>query len=89
MRYRLLGPVEATADDGGPLRVAPPRRRAILAYLLLHAGQPVTGGELIEAVWGEEPPPATRESLQAHISRLRGELPAGAIVMSYDVALST
>ena len=28
MRYRLLGPVQATADDGGPLRVAAPRRRA-------------------------------------------------------------
>ncbi len=91
MRYRLLGPVEATADDGRPLRVAAPRRRAILAYLLLHAGQAVASSELIEAMWGEEPPPAARESLQAHISRLRRELPAGAIVTwapGYQVAVA-
>ena len=75
-------------DDpsASPHRAAAP----ILAYLLLHSGQAVASRDLIEAVWGEESPPAARESLQAHISRLRRELPAGAIVTrasGYQVAV--
>ncbi len=79
MRYRLLGVLEVEADDGSSLPIAAPRRRAVLSYLLLHAGRVVGSDELIEALWGEEPPPAALESLQAHVSRLRSELPAGAI----------
>ena len=79
MRYRLLGVLEVEADDGSTLPIAAPRRRAVLAYLLLHAGRVVGADELIEALWGEDPPPAALESLQAHVSRLRRELPAGTI----------
>ncbi len=79
MRYRLLGAFAVEADDGSPLPIPAPRRRAVLAYLLLHAGRVVGTHDLIEALWGEEPPPAALESLHAHVSRLRRELPAGTI----------
>src|SRR5215218_3349113 len=49
----------------------------LLAKLLLHANQVVSTDELIEAVWGEEPPPTVRQSLQNHVAALRKTIEAG------------
>ncbi len=77
MRYRLLGALEVETDDGRPVNVAAPKRRALLAALLLAGDQPSSADRLIESLWGVDPPPAVIESLQAHISRLRAELGPG------------
>ncbi|MEO8437740.1 MAG: BTAD domain-containing putative transcriptional regulator [Chloroflexota bacterium] len=77
MRYRLLGALEVESDDGRPVRIAAPKRRALLAALLLAGDRPSSADRLIESLWGVDPPPAAIESLQAHISRLRGELGPG------------
>jgi DNA-binding SARP family transcriptional activator/basic membrane lipoprotein Med (substrate-binding protein (PBP1-ABC) superfamily) len=53
------------------------KQRAVLALLLLHANEVVTVERLIEALWGEEPPPSARHSLEGYVSRLRGALGAG------------
>lgn len=73
MKFSLLGPLEA--DTGGdPLDVGPPKQRLILAALLLARGRVVSLNQLLEAAWGENPPPSAVGTLQAYISRVRGVL---------------
>ncbi|HEU4397487.1 MAG TPA: BTAD domain-containing putative transcriptional regulator [Actinomycetota bacterium] len=68
--FSLLGPLEARQRDR-LLRLGSIKHRMLLAKLLLHANQVVSTDELIEAVWGEEPPPTVKQSLQNHIAALR------------------
>ncbi len=42
--------------------------------LLLHANQPVSSDRLIDALWGERPPPSAAKMVQIYISRLRQRL---------------
>jgi DNA-binding SARP family transcriptional activator len=73
MKFSLLGPLEA--DTGGaPLDVGPPKQRLILATLLLARGRVVSLNQLLEAAWGENPPPSAVGTLQAYVSRVRGVL---------------
>ena len=55
MDFRVLGPVEARAE-GRPLPVAGARQRALLAVLLLRAGEPVSREGVIVDLWGERSP---------------------------------
>ncbi|TVT61599.1 tetratricopeptide repeat protein [Amycolatopsis rhizosphaerae] len=70
MRYRLLGPVELSGSDG-PVRLGGPKRRAVLAALLLNANRVVSEEELLSSVWGEELPATVRGQLQMYVSQLR------------------
>jgi DNA-binding SARP family transcriptional activator/class 3 adenylate cyclase len=70
IEFLLLGPLEARQRDR-LLRLGSIKHRMLLAKLLLHANQVVSTDELIEAVWGEEPPPTVRQSLQNHVAALR------------------
>jgi class 3 adenylate cyclase len=45
--------------------------RALLAFLLLHANEPVSSDRLIDEVWGPTPPKTAGASLQNYVSRLR------------------
>ncbi|HEY5117645.1 MAG TPA: AfsR/SARP family transcriptional regulator, partial [Nakamurella sp.] len=71
--YAVLGPLEATVD-GRPARLGGPRARAVLAMLLLRAGQVVPAPALVDAVWGEHPPVSSANLLQGYVSDLRKEL---------------
>jgi predicted ATPase/DNA-binding SARP family transcriptional activator len=73
MRFHILGPLEVTAD-GAPLELGGPRQRAVLAVLLLRAGRAVPRTELLDAIWGEEPPRSAVGSLQVYIHGLRQAL---------------
>jgi YVTN family beta-propeller protein len=46
----------------------------LLALLLLHANEVVSRDQMIEALWGERPPPSVQQSLDSYVSRLRGAL---------------
>ncbi|WP_189332849.1 AfsR/SARP family transcriptional regulator [Actinoplanes ianthinogenes] len=73
MRVRLLGSVDVIT--GGELRpVAGLRRRALLAVLALAAGEVVSTDRLIDAVWNGRPPATALNTLQSHVSYLRGLL---------------
>jgi DNA-binding SARP family transcriptional activator/class 3 adenylate cyclase len=74
--FFLLGPLEARQRER-PLRLGSIKHRMLLAKLLLHPNQVVSTEELIEAVWGEEPPPTVKQSLQNHVAALRKSLEAG------------
>ncbi|WP_195911277.1 AfsR/SARP family transcriptional regulator [Streptomyces kaniharaensis] len=53
-----------------------PKRRALLAALLLQANRPVSLSGLQSAMWGEEPPATAVASLYNHVGRLRRALGA-------------
>src|SRR3954471_20566976 len=73
MEFRLLGSLEVV-DDGRAVPVARQRAPAVLAVLLLHANEPVSGERLIDEVWGPEPPKSAAASLQNYVSYLRKAL---------------
>lgn len=69
----VLGPV-ALVVDGAPVDVRGPKRRTVLARLVMSAGHTVTDDELVDALWPRDPPVSARASLHSHVSRLRGHL---------------
>jgi DNA-binding SARP family transcriptional activator len=75
----VLGPVRAWRD-GEPLPTGSPQQRALLAALLLREGRTATAAELIDALWGEEPPSQALAALRTYASRLRKVLHAGVLV---------
>ncbi|MFF2848464.1 BTAD domain-containing putative transcriptional regulator [Streptomyces sp. NPDC058001] len=70
LRFTVLGPVRSWRGEA-ELDLGSPQQRVVLAALLLRRGRPVTLSELLDAVWGEEPPPAAVSVLRTYISRLR------------------
>ncbi|MGI5444629.1 BTAD domain-containing putative transcriptional regulator [Streptomyces sp. CA-243310] len=78
MQYLLLGPTEARDDSHAPLPMGGARLRALLASLALRAGSPlaVTVADLVDEVWGDDPPRDAPAALQALVSRLRRALGA-------------
>ena len=72
-RVDVLGPVEASVD-GWRVALGGQRPRTLLAVLALMRGHVVSVERLIDELWGEDPPASARESLQAHVSRLRKAL---------------
>ncbi|MFD8015470.1 ATP-binding protein, partial [Streptomyces sp. NPDC059762] len=71
MRYLLLGTTEALGPDGTPLPLGGARLRALLAALALRGGRAVPVGELVDDVYGDEPPLDAPAALQALVARLR------------------
>lgn len=75
LRIDVLGPVLARSA-GGVAELGAPRQRAVLAVLALRAGRVVTRGELIDAVWGADPPVTADGSVYTYVSGLRRGLRA-------------
>jgi DNA-binding SARP family transcriptional activator len=70
MRFGLLGPL-AVWLDGQPARVGGLKQRSVLAVLLLEANGVVSRDRLIDALWGDSPPPSASAALDAYVYRLR------------------
>ncbi|HUA03904.1 MAG TPA: BTAD domain-containing putative transcriptional regulator [Solirubrobacteraceae bacterium] len=70
IEFRVLGPLEASAD-GHPIPLGGRQQRAVLAMLLLHANELVPADQLIDLVWGERPPQTAATVVQVYVSRLR------------------
>jgi len=70
---RVLGPMTARFD-GRELPLGPPRRRAVLALLLVRLGRVVPTEVLVEELWRDEPPRGPVAALQSHVSHLRRAL---------------
>jgi WD40 repeat protein/DNA-binding SARP family transcriptional activator len=71
VQFRMLGPLEVLDDAGRPLVLGGAKQRALLAVLLLHAGQVVSADRLIDELWGEDPPETARNVLQVYVANLR------------------
>jgi DNA-binding SARP family transcriptional activator len=73
VQFRILGPLEVVERDvAQPLGGA--RQRAVLAILILHRGELVSGERLADELWGERLPATAAKTLQGYISRLRKTL---------------
>jgi DNA-binding SARP family transcriptional activator len=75
VRFKVLGPLEVTGDNG-PVSLGGPKQRAVLAHLLVRVNELVPADTLIDQVWGEDPPDAARGTLHSYISHLRKALGA-------------
>ena len=73
MEFRALGDLQVV-DDGQALALGSRQQRAVLALLVLSAGEVVSSDRLIEALWGERPPASAAKTVQVYISRLRKTL---------------
>ena len=71
VRVRVLGPL-AVEHNGGPLHVAGTHRRRLLAFLASRVGQVVGVEAIVDALWGDDPPPTAARTIQSHVARLRG-----------------
>lgn len=78
LRFTVLGPVRAWRGDQ-PITGMPPQQRALLAALLLRGGRAATAAELLDALWGEEPPPTALAALRGYAFRLRKALGSDAL----------
>jgi DNA-binding SARP family transcriptional activator len=70
IEFRVLGPLEVLCD-GRQLPLGGTKQRAVLAVLLLRAGEVVPVGRLVDEVWGDDPPPSAAHTLESYVSRLR------------------
>ncbi|MGB8389471.1 BTAD domain-containing putative transcriptional regulator [Mycobacterium sp.] len=68
--FGVLGPLLMTAN-GTPVPLGAPKQRAVLAMLLINRNRPVSVDSLIDGVWGRDPVPAARTSIQSYVSTLR------------------
>ena len=81
VEIRVLGPLEA-ASDGADIPLGGRKQRTVLALLAAEVGKPVTVDALIDGVWGEEPTPGARSTLQTYVSNLRAAI--GDIIVRED-----
>ena len=67
MDFRILGSTEVL---DGTRRVELPagRGRALLALLILHAGEPVAADRIVDELWGEDPPRTADTVVQGLVS---------------------
>jgi predicted ATPase len=81
MRIGLLGGLEVHEDDGTQIPIAGAKLRALLAILALHVGRVVPADQLVDALWGDDPPESVRNGLQALASKLRRTLGSADLVV--------
>jgi predicted ATPase/DNA-binding SARP family transcriptional activator len=70
LEFRILGPVQVVRG-GREVALGGPRRRAVLALLLVAGGRVVPAEQLAEELWTDSPPPGAAGTLRSHLSRLR------------------
>ena len=80
MEARILGPLEIDVA-GARVEIRGGKQRELLAVLLIQNGDVVSADRIIDALWGESPPPSALKTVQALVSRLRSTLGAASGVL--------
>jgi DNA-binding SARP family transcriptional activator len=70
VEFGILGPLEVVGPDGLVV-VRGAKRRGLLAYLLVHAGEAVSLDRLAEDLWDERSSSGARGTVQTYLSQLR------------------
>jgi DNA-binding SARP family transcriptional activator/Tfp pilus assembly protein PilF len=76
LRVGVLGPVMAWEGDQ-ELRLGQPRQQAVLGILAMRANRVISRSELVDAVWGHEPPPSAEGGIYTYIAGLRRVIEPG------------
>ncbi|NHZ71282.1 MAG: hypothetical protein GWP18_06530 [Proteobacteria bacterium] len=71
--FRILGELEVL-QDGTLVDLGSPRQRALLARLVVSAGEVVSTDRLIDDLWYAATPDKAKRTLQVYVSRLRKAL---------------
>ena len=79
----VLGPI-AVHRPWGLEEVKGHRTPALLAALVVSVNHVVGGQQLIDIIWGEDPPRTAAPTLQSHVSKLRGLLGEATIMHMGD-----
>jgi DNA-binding SARP family transcriptional activator len=70
LRVQILGPLRVWRD-GREVDAGPRQQRSVLAFLAARAGNPVTVTEMIDLLWGENPPPSAVNAVHRYVGALR------------------
>lgn len=70
MRVNVLGPLQIVSSDG-EIAAGPPKQRALLCLLVMHADRILDPGTIIDHLWGEHPPTSAGANLHVYVSQLR------------------
>jgi DNA-binding SARP family transcriptional activator/tetratricopeptide (TPR) repeat protein len=70
LRVGVLGPVTAWYGHE-ELRVGQPRQQAVLGILAMRANRVISRGELVDAVWGQDPPASAEGGIYTYVAGLR------------------
>jgi DNA-binding SARP family transcriptional activator/tetratricopeptide (TPR) repeat protein len=70
LRVGVLGPVTAWYGQD-ELHVGQPRQQAVLAILAMRANRVISRGELVDAVWGQDPPASAEGGIYTYVAGLR------------------
>jgi DNA-binding SARP family transcriptional activator/outer membrane protein assembly factor BamB len=73
MDFNVLGPLRAVRE-GVEVEVRGAKERTLLAHLVAYAGQVVPTADLVDSLWGDDPPRSAAKSLQTYVLRLRNAL---------------
>lgn len=71
--FEVLGPLRVEGPEGA-IEIRGAKERLLLARLLAARGTVIPTSELIDTLWGEEPPTSAAKSLQTFVLRLRNAL---------------
>ncbi|MFE7123064.1 BTAD domain-containing putative transcriptional regulator [Streptomyces sp. NPDC057617] len=83
LRFSVLGPVRVWRD-GTLLPSGSPQQRAVLAALLLYPERTATAPQLIQAVWGDDPPAMALAAVRTYASRLRKILGRDVLISKHE-----
>jgi DNA-binding SARP family transcriptional activator/tetratricopeptide (TPR) repeat protein len=70
LRVGVLGPVTAWYSDR-ELSVGQPRQQAVLGILAMRANRVISRGELVDGVWGQDPPASAEGGIYTYVAGLR------------------
>ena len=70
LRVGVLGPVTVWRD-GHEVTAGQPRQLAVLGVLASRANRVVSRGELVDAVWGDQPPASVESGIYTYVAGLR------------------
>jgi DNA-binding SARP family transcriptional activator/tetratricopeptide (TPR) repeat protein len=70
LRVGVLGPVTAWRDEH-EIPTGQPRQLAVLGVLAMRANRVVSRGELVDAVWGDQPPASAEGGIYTYVAGLR------------------
>ena len=78
VRVNVLGPLQVVTSDG-EVGAGPPKQRALLCLLVMHADRILNPESITEHLWGEHPPASAGANLQVYVSQLRRLLEPNAV----------